>query len=57
MQVLKTCLYNHDIEEICKIRLSNMIRDDTIVWHYEKSGIFSIRNAYRLALQEDQGET
>jgi hypothetical protein len=57
MQVLKTCLYNHDIEEICKIRLSNMIRDDTIVWHYEKSGIFSVRNAYRLALQEDQGET
>jgi hypothetical protein len=49
-QVLKTCFYNHDIEEICKIRLSERMH----AWHYEKTGIFSVKSAYRLALEQDQ---
>jgi hypothetical protein len=54
-QLLKTCFYDHDIEEICRIRLSNAIQEDTIAWHYEPSGIFSVRSAYRLAVSSAQG--
>jgi hypothetical protein len=53
-QVLETCFYNHDIEEICKIRLSERMHEDVIAWHYEKSGILSVKSAYRLALEQDQ---
>jgi hypothetical protein len=52
-QVLRTCLYQHDIEVIKRIRLSNRIEDDFIAWHYEKLGMFSVRNAYKLALQQE----
>jgi hypothetical protein len=48
-------MHNHDIEEVCKLRLSNTM-EDTIAWHYERSGLFSVRNACRLALKIDQEE-
>jgi hypothetical protein len=51
-EVLQTCMY---IKEVCRIRLSNTM-EDTIVWHHEKSGIFSVKSAYRLAPQIDQAE-
>jgi ribonuclease HI len=53
-QVLRTCFYNHDIKDICKIRLSDRMHEDVIAWHYEKSGIFSVKSAYILALEQDQ---
>jgi hypothetical protein len=52
-QVLRTCFYNHDIDEISKIRLSERMEEDIIAWHYEKSGIFSVRSTYKLALQQE----
>jgi hypothetical protein len=30
--------------------------EDVIAWHYEKSGVFTIRSAYKLALNIDQAE-
>jgi hypothetical protein len=39
-----------------KIRLSNWNEEDFIAWHYEKSGMFSVRSAYKLALQLQQSE-
>jgi hypothetical protein len=51
-EVLRTCMHMHDIEEVCKLRLSSTM-EDTIAWHYERSGIFSVRSAYRLALKSD----
>jgi ribonuclease HI len=48
-------MYNHDIEEVCKIRLSNTM-EDTIAWHYETHGVFTVKNAYRLAVQADQAK-
>lgn len=50
---LKTSLHPHDIEEIKKIRLSDRITEDYIAWHYEKSGIFTVKSAYWLAVQLD----
>jgi hypothetical protein len=56
VQRLQTCMYPHDIEEILKIRLSNTNTEDILAWHYEKTRLFSVRSAYRLALQIDQEE-
>jgi hypothetical protein len=43
------------LEEVCKIRLSNTM-EDTIAWHYERHGVFTVKSAYRLAVQADQAE-
>jgi hypothetical protein len=48
-------MHSHDIEEVCKLKLSNTM-EDTIAWHYERSGIFSVCSACRLALKIDQEE-
>jgi hypothetical protein len=52
--VLSTCFFNHDIQEVKKIRLSNRIDEDVVAWFYEKSGMFSVRSAYRIVVQHDQ---
>ncbi|CAO2192714.1 unnamed protein product [Urochloa humidicola] len=47
-----------DVQHILDIRLPTRPREDCISWHFEKSGVFSVRSAYRLArdLQEvDRG--
>jgi hypothetical protein len=33
-QILRSCFYNHDIEVIKRIRLSDRIEEDVIAWHY-----------------------
>lgn len=55
LNILRTCMFLHDIQEVLKIRLSDKVAEDTLAWHYERSGIFSVRSAYRLALQLNQG--
>jgi hypothetical protein len=37
LELLRACMFGHDIEEVSKIRLSNML-EDTVAWHYERSG-------------------
>jgi hypothetical protein len=39
-----------DAEEILKIRLPLNKSPDFVAWHYEKSGIFLVRSAYKLAM-------
>jgi hypothetical protein len=34
-QLLKECMYPHDIDEVFKIRLSKRIQNDNIAWFYE----------------------
>jgi hypothetical protein len=43
-------MYPHDDEEVLKIRLSDTVLDDHIVWFYECSGIFMVRSAYNLVV-------
>ena len=38
-----------DVEEILKIKLYSSSKD-IIAWHYERYGIFSVKSAYKLAL-------
>lgn len=47
-EILKRYFFCHDVEEITKI-LEPM--EDTIAWHHEKTGCFTIRSAYRLGMQ------
>jgi hypothetical protein len=52
IQVLRTCFFHHDIQEICKIRISGRMEEDKIAWQYEKASMFSVRREYKLALQQ-----
>ena len=40
----------HDAEEILKLHPLRMGEGDIIAWHHEKSGLFSVKSAYRLEL-------
>lgn len=37
-----------------KITLPSTAYDDKIAWHYSKKGLFKMKSAYRLDIQEDQ---
>jgi hypothetical protein len=50
-QIIHTCLYPHDAEEVLKICLSQRVIEDYIAWQYEKEYFYS---AYMLALQSEQ---
>jgi hypothetical protein len=52
--LVRSCLYPHNADEVLKICLSERGLEDYIVWHYERSDIFSVRIPYRLALEIDQ---
>jgi hypothetical protein len=53
VQLLKSILYSHDVDEVLKIRLSNRVSEDHIAWLYENSGIFSVSSTYHLAMLLD----
>uniref|UniRef100_A0A8R7V269 Reverse transcriptase domain-containing protein n=1 Tax=Triticum urartu TaxID=4572 RepID=A0A8R7V269_TRIUA len=49
-QALIQRIFNHfDASEILKIRIPEGEVADCIAWHYEKSGVFTDRSAYKLA--------
>jgi hypothetical protein len=52
-QLIRECMYNHDALEVLQIRLSDKSQEDQIAWALEKSGIFLVKSAYRLALNID----
>jgi hypothetical protein len=41
-----------EAEEILKIKTSRRACDDFLAWQPEKSGVFTVRTAYKLALNE-----
>jgi len=41
----------HEAEEILNLRIPASEGDDILAWHYEKSGLFSVRSAYKLAME------
>jgi hypothetical protein len=55
LELLRTCMYDHDIDQVRKLRLSNTPKD-TVVRHYDRHGLFTVRSAYRLALQTEREE-
>jgi hypothetical protein len=48
-------VYSHDVEWILKQKLPLGHYEDWIAWHYEKFGIFSVKSAYRLAYNLQNG--
>ena len=42
----------HDAAEVLKIKLPRSVCEDFVAWDYEKSGNFTLRSAYKLALNE-----
>ena len=45
-----------DMEKIAKIKIPARRMEDFIAWHMEKSGHFSVRSAYNLALRIKRGQ-
>jgi hypothetical protein len=39
-----------DVEDICKIPLSARRHDDIWAWHYNRSGLLSVKSVYRLLI-------
>ena len=56
IDILQQFFVPADVEEILKIKLSYRT-EDIIAWHFERSGIFSVKSAYKLALNLDTLET
>jgi hypothetical protein len=61
-QKLDLHLYPHDKEEVLKIWPMQQNQDDMVAWFYEKSGIFTVKSAYQLAVSlenanDNQGDS
>jgi hypothetical protein len=46
-----------DAEAILSIRLSSCVEDNVVAWLPEKTGIFSVRSAYKLGVSELPSQT
>jgi hypothetical protein len=55
-QAINSCMYPHNAKEVLNIRLSQRTEEDILAWHYERSGVFTVQSAYKLALAEDQAD-
>jgi hypothetical protein len=51
--LVRSMFPNYDAEEILRICLPHSAEEDYIALHFEKSGNFSVRSAYRLALLQN----
>ncbi|WVZ57554.1 hypothetical protein U9M48_007926 [Paspalum notatum var. saurae] len=49
--MLERYFFPNDVEEIMKIRLPTSEQEDHVAWHYERSGCFTVRSAYRLGME------
>jgi hypothetical protein len=49
-QLLDTHFIAMDKEVIMNIPLSTKVQDDFWSWHYEKTGVFTVRSAYRMLM-------
>jgi len=45
------------VEAIARIKLPSRSTEDVLAWHAEKTGLFTVRSAYNLALKLKHGET
>ncbi|RLN32801.1 hypothetical protein C2845_PM03G31430 [Panicum miliaceum] len=55
-EVIRDLFWPHDAEAILSMRLPSRAAKDFVAWNYEKSGVYSVKSAYRLAkqLKEEQ---
>lgn len=50
--VVRRFFYPYDVDEILKIKLPSTPCIDWIAWSFERTGMFSVRSAYKLAMRE-----
>lgn len=50
-ELINQILQSIDTEEICKMRIPSNMVEDCVAWHYENSGVFTIKSAYKLAYE------
>ena len=55
MEALQRTLMAKDIESVLSIALSPTLPEDCLSWALTSSGKFTVRSAYRLALEERAG--
>jgi hypothetical protein len=48
---LREFFYEADVQDILKIHVGRAGMEDFIAWNHTKSGIFSVKSAYHLAVQ------
>jgi hypothetical protein len=48
-EVIREYFRDEDVHTILSLRLPTKPVEDFLAWNYEKSGVFSVRSAYRLA--------
>jgi hypothetical protein len=48
---VRSILYETDAEHVLKIKIPTHAGEDYIAWNYEKSGHFTVRSAYKLAME------
>lgn len=53
---MRRYFYAYDVEEILKIKIPYNACQDYVAWNFEKSGLFSVKSAYRLAMRTEHGE-
>nr|XP_045089760.1 uncharacterized protein LOC123497417 [Aegilops tauschii subsp. strangulata] len=52
MDLLRRYFLPADVDVIISIRTSTRVTEDIIAWAPERNGIFTVRSAYRLAMDE-----
>jgi hypothetical protein len=50
-QLVRNLFHEADAEHILQIKIPTLTGEDYVAWHYEKNGMFSVKSAYRLALE------
>ena len=49
--LIKQIFFQHEAEEVLNIRIPEIEGMDILAWHFEKNDIFSVRSAYKLAVE------
>jgi len=50
VDVLERYFYQHDVEVIKTVKIPWRPSEDFVAWHFEKSGCFTVRSAYKLGV-------
>ena len=56
-KILEKFFHKNDIDEILKIKIQRGHNEDEVAWHYEKTGCFSVKSAYRLGMDWKENRT
>lgn len=51
--LIASCFNQFEASQITKIQLHFRLPDDRIIWHWEKDGIYSVKSAYHLLIEEN----